>query len=96
MSAGSAPLIGPAGGMARSTRILLLAVLAVLAVLAASMIGRFGRGDRSTGYEPPEPEIASAAALRPLMVIIGKLPQWWWVDLLKFGSNVHAGYPYEL
>ena len=69
MSAGSAPLIGPAGGMARSTRILLLAVLAVLAVLAASMIGRFGRGDRSTGYEPPEPELASAAALRPLLVI---------------------------
>lgn len=69
MSAGPAPLIGPASRMAPSTRILLLAVLAVLAVLAASMIGRFGRGDRSTGYAPPEPNIASAAALRPLMVI---------------------------
>lgn len=69
MSAGPAGLIGPAGGMARATRLLLLAVLAVLVVLALSMIGRFGRGDRSTGYAPPEPDITSAAALRPLMVI---------------------------
>lgn len=68
MSAGPAPLIGPAG-MARSTRLLLLGVLAVLAVLAVSMIGRFGRGDRSTGYAPPAPQITSATALRPLMVI---------------------------
>ncbi len=31
--------------------------------------GRFGRGDRSTGFEPPEPWLASAAAFRPLIVI---------------------------
>ena len=69
MSADAAPPIGSAAGMTRSARVLLLCLLAVLGLLAVSMIGRFGRGDRSTGYVPPEPWLASAEALRPLLVI---------------------------
>ena len=55
--------------MARTTRFVLIVLVALLGLMAASMIGRFGRGDRSTGFEPPEPWLASAAALRPLIVI---------------------------
>ncbi len=69
MSADAAPLTGPGAGLAKPMRIVLFVLLAVLCLLALSMIGRFGRGDRSTGYEPPAPRIASAAALQPLMMI---------------------------
>ena len=69
MSAGATPLMRPDAGLAKPMRIVLFLLLAVLCLLAVSMIGRFGRGDRSTGYEPPEPRLASAAALRPLLVI---------------------------
>ena len=69
MSAEAAPLIGPGAGLAKPMRIVLFVLLAVLGLLAVSMIGRFGRGDRSTGYEPPAPRLASAAALRPLLMI---------------------------
>ena len=69
MSADAAPLTGPSAGLAKPMRIVLFVLLAVLCLLALSMIGRFGRGDRSTGYEPPAPRIASAAALQPLMMI---------------------------
>ncbi len=69
MSAGATPLMRPDAGLAKPMRIVLFVLLAVLCLLAVSMIGRFGRGDRSTGYQPPEPRLASAAALRPLLVI---------------------------
>lgn len=69
MSTDAAPLMRPGSGLAKPMRIALFFLLAVLCLLALSMIGRFGRGDRSTGYQPPESRLASAAALRPLLVI---------------------------
>ncbi|MCY4374962.1 MAG: hypothetical protein OXC31_14470, partial [Spirochaetaceae bacterium] len=65
MSADATPLMRPDAGLAKPMRIVLFLLLAVLCLLAVSMIGRFGRGDRSTGYEPPEPRLPRAAAPRP-------------------------------